>query len=368
MRCFVIMPYGNREKNARRKHELDSLYEHIIKPAVEAVTIPGETTANVRCHRGDKEPGPGEIVAHIVENLVLSELAIAELTGRNPNVFYELGVRHAVSDKTILISESEEDVPFDLRGQRLILYTRDFDGGVRLGKDITRAVQEIVRTDTPARTDNPVRRFLFDREREEMLRQRETHGQPPADDSVEKMMREINGLRADLNAQLEQVRLMIETVTAVPNSSALRPASATAADLGFFEGAWYVERYGSHLYARIVNGQLLVPYCFSGNGSLTANLGNVRRIGDTLFARFQWFTKPDVAGYVMLRIQGPDLLVGGWWHSHQVSADLVDDITSIGPDLPGMQPWELRRIKNPEVPEWAEDFFHGRQGTPATGR
>ena len=92
MRCFVIMPYGNRLNDLDRKRELDLFYEELIKPAVESVAVPGQTGQFVHCHRADKEPRQGEIVMHIIENLVLSEIAIADVTGRNPNVFYELGV------------------------------------------------------------------------------------------------------------------------------------------------------------------------------------------------------------------------------------------------------------------------------------
>ena len=121
MKCFVIMPFGNAALNSDRRRQLDLLYEGLIKPAVESVRIPGRADDRIVCHRGDAEPRPGEIIAHIVENLVEADIAIADLTGRNPNVFYELGVRHAVNDNTILLADSEEDIPFDLRGQRLII-------------------------------------------------------------------------------------------------------------------------------------------------------------------------------------------------------------------------------------------------------
>ena len=154
MRCFVIMPYGNLSENPERKRDLDLFYHELIKPAVESVPLPGTVGEYVKCHRADKEPRPGEIVMHIIENLVLSEIAIADVTGRNPNVFYELGVRHAVSDNTILLAQGEEDIPMDLRGQRYFIYRRDFQGGVRLRDALVRAVEEIVRS--PKKIDNPV--------------------------------------------------------------------------------------------------------------------------------------------------------------------------------------------------------------------
>jgi hypothetical protein len=354
MKCFVIMPYGNREKDVLRKQELDGLYEHFIRPAVESVAVGGHANKHVLCHRGDKEPGPGEIITHIIENLVLSDLAIADLTGRNPNVFYELGVRHAVNDNTILISESEEDVPFDLRGQRLIVYKRDFEGGGRLRTEITKAVQDIVRA--PGRIDNPVRRFLFDREREKMLQKIEAQGRPPGYDFVNELLQEMSNLRKDFKAQLDEVRHVMKAVTVA------QPAALSAPDdLRFLEGAWHGSPSGSHLYGRMVQGQLLFPYCYSGDDSLDSHFFNFRRIGDNIFARFKWFTNREVSGYLLVRMESPDRLVGGWWFSDAVPEDVADDVTRVNRSLPGMHPYELQRLPGKPVPEWAEDYFRKRQ-------
>src|SRR4051794_29192572 len=82
MRCFVIMPFGNPNIDPEHRRHLDLLYEDLIKPAVESARIPGRPDERVTCHRGDKEPRPGEIISHIIENLVESDIAIADLTGR----------------------------------------------------------------------------------------------------------------------------------------------------------------------------------------------------------------------------------------------------------------------------------------------
>jgi len=363
MKCFVIMPYGNREKDLHRKQELDSLYEHFIRPAVEAVAIPGRPEEHVLCHRGDKEPGPGEIVAHIVENLVLSELAIADLSGRNPNVFYELGVRHAVSHNTILISESEEDVPFDLRGQRLILYKRDFEGGARLRNEITKAVQDIVRA--PGKIDNPVRRFLFDREREKLVEQ--AQGRPPGYDFVQELLQEMTNLRKEFKAQLDEVRYVMKAATAPTTTPGPAVTGQTGDDLRFVEGAWQADPSGSCLYARMVQGQLLVPYCYNGDVSLDAHFFNFRRIADNIFARFQWLTNREFRGYLLVKIVSPDCLIGGWWFSEAVPKDVADDVTRMTGSIPGMHPYELRRVPNKPVPFWAQEYFqkHLVAKTPA---
>jgi hypothetical protein len=357
------MPYGNREKDLHRKQELDGLYDHFIRPAVEAVAIPGSADKHVLCHRGDKEPGPGEIITHIIENLVLSELAIADLTGRNPNVFYELGVRHAVNDNTILISESEDDVPFDLRGQRLILYKRDFEGGGRLRNEITKAVQDIV--GAPGRIDNPVRRFLFDREREKMIKQIETQGRPPGYDFVNELLQEMSNLRKDFKSQLDEVRLVMKAVTAAQPASSTMPDKNSTDDLSFVEGAWLDKSDGTHYYARMMHGQLLMPYCYLGNDSLTGHYHNFRRIGENIFARFQWLPTAIYSGYAKLTMEGPDRLVGGWWHSQEFPGGVVSDITSMNCSIPGMTESELHRLPNEAFPKWAEDYFEDRLIKPS---
>src|SRR4051812_883112 len=122
MKCFVIMPFGNSELDASQASKLDSIYSKWIKPAVESVIVPGSKNEKIFCHRGDKTFRPGEIVSHIVENLISSEIVVADLSGRNANVFYELGVRHAVKNNCILISNNINDIPFDLRPLRTIIY------------------------------------------------------------------------------------------------------------------------------------------------------------------------------------------------------------------------------------------------------
>ncbi|HEV7425168.1 MAG TPA: hypothetical protein VGQ46_02285 [Thermoanaerobaculia bacterium] len=70
---------------------------------------------------------------------------LADLTSRNSNVFYELGLAHAIGKPAVLISEALDDVPFDLRGLRVLLYDRsDPNWGVDLRKRISAALIETV--------------------------------------------------------------------------------------------------------------------------------------------------------------------------------------------------------------------------------
>lgn len=81
----------------------------------------------LKCIKGDEEYINGNILKYIVEKMMSSRIVIANINGRNPNVFYELGIAHAIGKPTILISKMEnlENVPFDLQSNQLVLY-RDY--------------------------------------------------------------------------------------------------------------------------------------------------------------------------------------------------------------------------------------------------
>jgi hypothetical protein len=349
MKCFVIMPFGNRLSDPQQRGQLDVLYEGLIKPAVESVRLPGQPDERITCHRGDKEPRPGEIIAHIVENLVEAEIAIADLSGRNPNVFYELGVRHAVNDNTILIAQREEDVPFDLRGQRLIIYERDFEGGVRLRNALVEAIEDILRS--PKKSDNPVRRHLLERETQKI----DVGGIPPGYDVVKELLAEVVSLRREFKDQLAEVRQIMHAVTSPPATS--EHDQEPSVDLKFFEGAWRSSPSGSLLCGRVINGELVMPYSYGTSASLTGHYYNFRLLGKTLFARFQWFEDPRICGYAFSQVESADRLVGGWWYAEDVPEGIGRDITRIYQSLPGINETVLNRIHLETLPDWAEQYF-----------
>lgn len=75
--------------------------------------------------KGDEEFVPKDVLQHIVKCIVKSRIVIANLDGRNPNVFYELGIAHALNKPTILIAHINTEVPFDLKNQYLVLYKNE---------------------------------------------------------------------------------------------------------------------------------------------------------------------------------------------------------------------------------------------------
>lgn len=76
----------------------------------------------LKCLRGDEEYINSDILSHILRLLVKARVIVANIQGRNANVFYELGIAHALGKPTILVSEFMENVPFDVRSRRIILY------------------------------------------------------------------------------------------------------------------------------------------------------------------------------------------------------------------------------------------------------
>src|SRR4051794_18566007 len=98
MKCFVIMPFGNPKVNPEHARKLDLIYSQWIKPTVESIKDPCKPDESIVCHRADKAMRPEEIITHIIEHLMTSDIVIADLSGKNANVFYELGVRHVINN------------------------------------------------------------------------------------------------------------------------------------------------------------------------------------------------------------------------------------------------------------------------------
>lgn len=95
------------------------------------------TKLNLKCVRGDEEYIPNEIFPSIVKQILKSRLIIANITGRNPNVMYELGVAHALGKSTIIVAQDFTDIPFDLNNKRIIIYKNFDDLQLRLENSIT---------------------------------------------------------------------------------------------------------------------------------------------------------------------------------------------------------------------------------------
>lgn len=126
--CFIIMPFGE---------WFDYYFETIYIPAIES--------AGLIPRRADDLYRPSAIVHDIWAITQQAKVILADLSGKNPNVFYELGLAHAVAKPAILVTESIDDIPFDLRALRVIVYDKNEPnwGGI-LREKIETAIKEIL--------------------------------------------------------------------------------------------------------------------------------------------------------------------------------------------------------------------------------
>lgn len=104
---FVLMPFTP---------ALKPVYDDHIKRALLASEL------KLRVGRANEFFGVGSIMSDIWSAIHAARTVVADCTGRNPNVFYEIGLAHAIGKHTILISQSLDDIPFDLRHLRIIVY------------------------------------------------------------------------------------------------------------------------------------------------------------------------------------------------------------------------------------------------------
>jgi len=91
--CFIIAPI--REEDSEQRIRSDKVLKHIIKPAVEKYEL--------RAIRADHISSPGMITSQIIQHILKDRIVIADLTDHNPNVFYELALRHAFRKPVIQI-------------------------------------------------------------------------------------------------------------------------------------------------------------------------------------------------------------------------------------------------------------------------
>lgn len=126
--CFVAMPFASL---------FEREYTRVIKPAVEG--------AGLVCVRGDEIYSDQSIVQDIWKSLRTARVVVAELSGRNPNVMYEVGLAHALGKPIILLTRNQDDVPFDLKSLRYVFYDMENpDWGADLRSELVRAIGKVL--------------------------------------------------------------------------------------------------------------------------------------------------------------------------------------------------------------------------------
>jgi hypothetical protein len=151
--CFVLMPFGKKSDSAGVMIDFDTVYQDLIAPAIDR--------ADLQPIRADEELTGGIIHKAMFERLMLCEYAVADLTTANANVFYELGVRHAVRPwSTVLIFAEGSRLPFDVAYLRAVPYRLSPDGKpIDIEKVKTGLAQRLVEAKNAA-IDSPL--YTFD--------------------------------------------------------------------------------------------------------------------------------------------------------------------------------------------------------------
>lgn len=129
--CFVLMPFSQ---------TFDFTYREVIKPIV--------SKNGIEVIRADEMFSPGSIMEQIRVSIQQSRFCIADLTGRNPNVLYELGIAQTMNKPTILLTQDINDVPFDLSSYRFIIYDIQKKQSVETAKrQLDQAIQQVLGVD-----------------------------------------------------------------------------------------------------------------------------------------------------------------------------------------------------------------------------
>ncbi len=220
-KCFVIMPYGGNDP-AAQKH-FSGVFKTIISPAVR--------NAGYEPKRSDLGGEPGNITTDIIRDLADSEVVIADLTTGNPNVFFELGIRHAFRKSgTVHLVDKSHGLPFDLRTYRAIEYTDDMADVPDVQQKIEEAIQR--RIDQPDRADNPVHDAI-----PELPIDLRSTGDKALTDQLRTAQEKLEGLRKEndkLTAELAQYRPATSTGDADDLDAVLANADAAMKSRGEF--------------------------------------------------------------------------------------------------------------------------------------
>ncbi|MFR1688163.1 MAG: hypothetical protein ACLSVX_13390 [Massilimicrobiota timonensis] len=143
--CFIITPIGDVGSKIRR--EIDGIIDEVINPILEEMDY---ETNNV-AHR---KTNSNSITSDIIKNVYESDLCIANLTGCNANVMYELALRHASGKHVIIITDNISLLPFDVKGLRAIQYTNDIQGALELKENLKSSIEYIEKH--PEEISNPI--------------------------------------------------------------------------------------------------------------------------------------------------------------------------------------------------------------------
>lgn len=145
--CFVITPIGKENSDIRRS--ADGLIDAVIEPVC--------TALGYSMHVAHRISAPGSITMQVLDHVLNDEIVVANLTDLNPNVMYELAVRHAARKPVLCLAEEGTTLPFDISDERIIFYKNDMASVKQLESSMAEMMSKCIEDPNP---DNPVYRVV----------------------------------------------------------------------------------------------------------------------------------------------------------------------------------------------------------------
>lgn len=233
--CFFITPIGESGSETRRRSDL--ILKFVVSFAAEQ--------CGYSALRADQISEPGLITSSVIQHIIDDPLVIAGLTGHNPNVFYELAIRHAVRKPLVQIIRKGEQIPFDVAGMRTISVDHtDLESVDEAKAEIVKQIKAIERNpqgiDTPIsvaidlqslrQSDNPELRTLAEllssvidikneiahlrssfSESADRRQERDREFQKMSQEIIYKMYKELRHLHAETAVELSETALILRT-------------------------------------------------------------------------------------------------------------------------------------------------------------
>ena len=146
MEVFVASPIGAPKSSVRERS--DRLLRHVVVPACRDF--------NLAVVRADKLNRPGRITEQVTEHLTSAAIVIADVTGLNANVMFEVGVRAGLQRPFVLLARRGQQLPFDLKDLRTIFYSLDLDGAETARVELKEQIADVLTSAARATSKIPL--------------------------------------------------------------------------------------------------------------------------------------------------------------------------------------------------------------------
>ena len=198
--CFVICPIGEVDSDTRRHSDLT--FNYIIKPVVEEF--------GYSPNRADMVKESGMITTQIIDKIIKSPLVIADLTDSNPNVFYELAIRHVVKKPYIQMIKSNQQIPFDISGMRTILFDTDLRQADNAKKELRKHIESI--KNNKFKPVNPVTHAMSYSAVQKMLDDNTNNESGDISKVVLKSVSDMSSMMADIKSDVQKLKISMNNM------------------------------------------------------------------------------------------------------------------------------------------------------------